>query len=59
MRDKPSFDEVMIVNPAEPGANEGVRFMRFHPADPSAMGYYAEVPDPYGSYGEMPDAYGY
>jgi hypothetical protein len=59
MRSKPNFDEVMIVNPAEPGANEGVRFMRFYPADQSATGYYTEVPGPYGYYGDMPEAYGY
>src|SRR5258705_248551 len=50
------FDEVMIVNPSEPGrnANEGVRLMRFH-AGP--MGYYAEPPE-MGWYGQKPD-YGY
>jgi hypothetical protein len=53
---KPAFDEVMIVNPAEPGANQGVRLMQFYPAYPSAVGSYAEMLEPYG---QMPETYGY
>jgi hypothetical protein len=54
------FDEVMIVNPYEPGsnANQGVRFMRFNGAPPE-MGYYAEPPGQYGYYAEPPGQYGY
>jgi hypothetical protein len=54
------FDEVMIVNPYEPGsnANQGVRFMRFNAAPPE-MGYYSEPPAQYGYYGEPPVQYGY
>src|SRR5262249_10734591 len=39
------FDEVMIVNPYEPGsnANQGVKLMRFYAAPPG-MGYYANLP---------------
>src|SRR5215475_2953901 len=60
MKRNSGFDEVMIVNPYEPGsnANQGVRFMRFYAAPPG-MGYYAEAPDHYGYYAEAPDHYGY
>src|SRR5262252_213392 len=60
MKRNSGFDEVMIVNPYEPGsnANQGVRFMRFYNAPPG-MGYYAESPDHYGYYAEAPDHYGY
>jgi hypothetical protein len=60
MKRNRGFDEVMIVNPYEPGsnANQGVRFMRFYAAPPE-MGYYAEAPDHYGYYAEAPDHYGY
>ena len=55
MRNKPGFDEVMIVNPAEPGANQGVRLMRVYPPHPLTMGYYAQAPQSGGYYG----GYGY
>jgi hypothetical protein len=60
MKRNHGFDEVMIVNPYEPGsnANQGVRLMRFYAAPPG-MGYYAEPPGEYGYYAESPDAYGY
>jgi hypothetical protein len=64
------FDEVMIVNPYDPGAKEGARLMRFHYAQAPNVagygapqyGYFAEDPygyaeDPYGAYAE--DPYGY
>ena len=59
MHGKPDFDEVMIVNPTEPGAAEGVRLMRFYPRHPPAMGYYAEPPENYGYYGEPVAGYGH
>src|SRR5215470_14538511 len=60
MKRNSGFDEVMIVNPYEPGsnANQGVRFMRFYAAPPG-MGYYAEPADHYGYYAEPADHYGY
>jgi hypothetical protein len=55
------FDEIMIVNPSEPGfsTNQGVRMMRFHYGEPPDMGYYAQPSEPYGYYAEPPDPYGY
>jgi len=70
MKRNRGFDEVMIVNPYEPGSNDnqGVRLMRFYAAPPG-MGYYAESPaDPgyyaapangYGYYAQAPGGYGY
>jgi hypothetical protein len=60
MKRNRGFDEVMIVNPYEPGsnANQGVRFMRFYAAPPG-MGYYAEPPADYGYYAQAPVDYGY
>jgi hypothetical protein len=70
MKRNRGFDEVMIVNPYEPGsnANQGVRFMRFYAAPPG-MGYYAEAPNDYsyraapangyGYYAQAPAGYGY
>jgi len=60
MKRNQGFDEVMIVNPYEPGsnANQGARFMRFYAAPPG-MGYYAEPADHYGYYAEPADHYGY
>jgi hypothetical protein len=55
------FDEVMIVNPTNPGsgARKGVRLMRFYEAPPpDAYGYFAEVPEYYGYGQEVPEAYG-
>jgi hypothetical protein len=50
------FDEVMIVNPGEPG--QGARLMRFHYGEPPEMGYVGE--DTYGYYAEPPvEGYGY
>lgn len=67
MKSDRGFDEVMIVNPGEPGLNQGERLMRFHYAEPPEMGFYAEPPegygyfaeDPYGDYAEPPEGYGY
>jgi hypothetical protein len=70
MKRNRGFDEVMIVNPYDPGSNDnqGVRLMRFYAAPPG-MGYYAEPPaDPgyyaapvngYGYYAQAPGGYGY
>jgi hypothetical protein len=63
------FDEVMIVNPTNPGsgARKGVRLMRFYEAPPPEAydGYYAEVPEydgygqeAYGGFAEQDDPYG-
>jgi hypothetical protein len=56
MKRKREFDEVMIVNPHDPGfgAKQGGKLMRFHYAqEPTdSMGYYAK---PYGYYGQVPD----
>ncbi|MGH7459567.1 MAG: hypothetical protein ACREMA_00890 [Longimicrobiales bacterium] len=51
-RRRERFDEVMIVNPSEPGlrAGEGVRLMNFYGGYPG-LGYYGE-PYPYGGIGE-------
>jgi hypothetical protein len=59
MRTKPSFDEVMIVNPFDPSTQQGVQHMRFHQV-PGAMGYFAQAPQPqnYGYYGQPVAAYG-
>jgi hypothetical protein len=58
MPGKPAFDEVMIVNPTEPGVYQGVRLMRFYPGNAATMGYYAEPPETYaGYYAEMPEPY--
>jgi hypothetical protein len=68
MNRKAGFDEVMIVNPSEPGSypNQGVRLMRF--AQAPDIGYYAEPPDVYAGYGandsygfyaQAPEGYGY
>jgi hypothetical protein len=54
---KHTFDEVMIVNPSEPGAGSRGAAMRFHYAEaPPEYGYYAEAPE-YGYYAEP--EYGY
>jgi hypothetical protein len=70
MKRNHGFDEVMIVNPYEPGSNDnqGVRLMRFYAAPPG-MGYYAESPaapgyypapvSGYGYYAQAPGGYGY
>jgi len=60
MKRNRGFDEVMIVNPYEPGSNDnqGVRFMRFYAAPPG-MGYYAEAPNDYGYYAAPSGGYGY
>jgi len=59
MKRKSGFDEVMIVNPEEPGSDttRRVRLMRFHNVFPSEMGEFAE-PE-YGYYGEVDPAMGY
>src|SRR5262245_60923872 len=60
MRSNRGYDEVMIVNPYEPGSatNQGVRLMRFYAAPPG-MGYYSELPEGYGYYSQVPEGYGY
>ena len=52
-----SFDEVMIVDPSEPGryAPQGVRLMPFHRGP---MGFYAQSPELSG-YAEPPEFAGY
>jgi hypothetical protein len=59
MKKKRGFDEVMIVNPGQPGsdATQRVRLMRFHNVFPPEMGGYAEPG--YGYYGEPIEDYGY
>src|SRR5688500_2858738 len=59
MKRENHFDEVMIVNPSEPGmhSDQRVRLMRFHNTYPPEMGY-AE-PDVYGYYGEADPTVGY
>jgi hypothetical protein len=61
MKHSHGFDEIMIVNPSEPGfnTNQGVRLMRFHYGEPPDMGYYAQPPEAYGYYAESPETYGY
>jgi hypothetical protein len=61
MKHSHGFDEIMIVNPSEPGfsTNQGVRLMRFHYGEPPDMGYYAQPPETYGYYAEPPETYGY
>jgi hypothetical protein len=61
MKGNHGFDEVMIVNPSQPGSNDytGAGLMRFHAGPTPGMGYYAEPADTYGYYAEQPDAYGY
>ncbi len=66
MRARRGFDEVMIVNPYDPGADQqGVKLMRFGYAEAPYMGYYSEPPEQYGYYGEDPygayagEPYGY
>jgi hypothetical protein len=60
MKRERGFDEVMIVNPYEPGSdtNQGVKLMRFY-AIPPGIGYYAEQPEPYGYYAAPASGYGY
>lgn len=64
MNSNRGFNEVMIVNPYEPGSetNQGAKLMRFHAA-PQSMGYYggyyAEAPEMYGYYAATPAGYGY
>ena len=66
--DKPSFDEVMIVNPAEPGANQGVRLMRFLSSRPIRDGLLrggartltaTTANRTLGYYGDVSGPYGY
>jgi len=66
MRRRRGFDEVMIVNPYEPGADQqGVKLMRFRYAEAPDIGYYSAPPEQYGYYAEDPygayaeDPYGY
>src|SRR5215475_11278953 len=61
MKHSHGFDEIMIVNPSEPGfsTNQGVRLMRFHYGEPPDMGYYAQPPETYGYYAQPPETYGY
>src|SRR6266700_1768184 len=54
MARKRGFDEVMIVNPSEPGFGTRGARMRFHYAEGPDYGYYAEPPE-YGDYAEAPE----
>ncbi len=64
MNNQRGFNEVMIVNPYEPGSEtkQGVNVMRFYAAPQNMaqnMGYYAAAPEAYGYYAAAPEAYGY
>ena len=64
MNSKRGFNEVMIVNPYEPGSepNQGVKLMRFYNA-PQPVGhyggYYGEPAEMYSYYAAAPTGYGY
>ena len=57
MRGKPGFDEVMIVNPSDPGdfPGQGARLMTYYGGVPAGFGYYGQP----AAFGLTPNGYGY
>lgn len=56
MRSERGFDEVMIVNPSDPGAipGQGAQVMSYYGGVPSGFGYYGQP----SAYGGVPNGYG-